>query len=61
VTDGNLVRIDEALLHEAIFGILNQLSETYHETPGEWSMSLQALKQDLSDLFLSVFIVWLNE
>lgn len=37
---------------EAILTVLYQLSKVDHETPREWAVDVQALKQDFTNLFL---------
>jgi len=46
------VLLQEGCTLETIFTVLDELSEVYHEAPGEWAVHVKALKQDLADLLL---------
>ncbi len=44
LVNGSLVLDYEALLHEAILRILDQLSEGNHQAPWMWPMNLESFK-----------------
>lgn len=44
---------DVLLPHECELWVLDELSETDHETPWIWTTGLQTLEEDLTDLLLN--------
>jgi len=40
------------LLHETVFGVLNELAEADHQAPWIWSWSLEALQENACNLLL---------
>lgn len=54
IANCSFILLNKRALHKAIFCILNQLSEVYHESPRERSMCLQSFKQNSADLFLNL-------
>ena len=51
-----LIFSDERRLHEAILGVLNQLSEVDHQSPWVGSQSLKTLEEDSADLLLYIWL-----
>jgi len=61
VVNGNMVLCDELRAHESVLGVLDQLSEVYHQAPGERSLGLETLKEDGADLFFDRCVTLIEE
>ena len=50
--------LDILLLSEFVLGVLDELSETDHETPWVWAAGLESFEEDLCDLLGHNWVTW---